>query len=421
MKTKRGYGWAPFAVGLALMLPATAQAQEWTRLRGPNGTGVSMATTIPVQCTEADYNWKIQLPGVGHSSPVIWGTKLFVTSAEDAAGKRHVHCLDTASGRSLWTKTYPFSTYNLHKFNTSASSTPAVDADHVYVIWPAPTSVMIYALDHAGKEIWKRDLGPFVTQHGGASSPIVVGDTVILTKEPDEGEGMLVGLDRKTGEIRWKRDRVSKNASYATPFVYEPKGGAPEVIFTSTAHGITSLDPKTGELNWEMRDVFRARCVGSPVLLSSGLVFATAGAGNGDKQAVAVRPGSKKAGIEPKVAFQPTRGVSYVPSPVAVGDRVFVWGDAGLVTCLKADSGEQVWSERVDSSFFGSPVCVNNKLYAMSTKGELIVVEAGDQFKLLGRSPLGETSHSTPAVSGGVMYLRTERHLISLGGKKGKG
>jgi outer membrane protein assembly factor BamB len=395
------------------------QAQEWTRFRGPNGSGISSATTVPVEITSASYNWRVALPGRGHSSPVVWGQKIFLTSAEESTGKRHLLCINSADGREIWRKTYDFSAYPHHQFNTAASSTPVVDEGRVYVVWPTPQSVTVHAVDHAGKEVWKRDLGALPVQHGGASSPILVGEVLIVNKEPEAAPAFVTGLDRKTGVVKWQHERKSKDASYSTPLVYQPKDGPAEVIFTSNAHGFTSLDPQTGTLNWEAQGVFGPRCVGSPVLLPGGLVFGTAGNGGGQRQAVALQPGSLKSKTEPKVVYQlPARGVSYVPTPTVVGDHIFLWGDAGIVTCIKASTGESVWMERVGGNFFGSPVCVNGKLYAVSGKGELVVVEASEQFKILSRCELGEPSHATPAVSGGVMYIRTESHLLAIGGKK---
>lgn len=406
-----------FALPIALVIPS--HAQEWTRFRGPNGTGISTATTIPVQFTPADYNWRVELPGVGHSSPVLWGNKIFLSSADDGNGKRHIFCLDAATGKRLWIRTYDFSKYARHKYNSFASSTAAVDEERVYYIWGTPESFVIYAADHNGKELWQRDLGAYVTQHGAASSPIVVGNVLIVTREPEQGDGALVGLDRKTGAIRWKRDRPSKNAPYSTPMVLQQEGSPPEVVFTSDAVGVTSLDPNTGDLNWEVRDVFHLRCVASPVL-AGGLIFQSTGNGGGDRHAIAVKPGIKSKNVPPKLAYElPPRGLSYAPTPVAYGGYLFLWGDSGVVTCIKPANGESVWSERAGTGmFFGSPICVNGKLYGVSDRGVLSVVSASGEFKLLGQSDLAEASHATPAVANGVLYLRTESHLISVGGKK---
>lgn len=402
---------------LTCVLAVPASSQEWTQFRGPNGSGISKATTVPETVTPENTNWKVQLPGVGHSAPVVWGDHLYVTSVDDAAGKRYLHCLNTGTGKAFWSREYPYTSYTHHKFNNGAAGTPAVDKDAVYFTWTSPDSHLVLALDHSGKELWRRDLGKHHSQHGGASSPVLFKDLVIVRNENDEpGPGSsVVGLDRKSGAVRWNTPRQSKAVSYSLPVIYQPAGGQPELILSSQADGICSLNPLTGEVNWEARNLFRQRTVAAPALLG-GLIFASAGNGAGERQGIAVVPGGK--GKAPEVKYQISRGVPYVPAPIVLGERMFMWSDAGIVTCVKADTGEALWSERVGGNYFGSPVCVNGKLYAMSAQGDLVVVEAGDQFKLLGRSSLGELSHSTPSVANGVMYLRTERHLISFGGKK---
>jgi outer membrane protein assembly factor BamB len=328
--------------------------------------------------------------------------------------------LNTSDGKRLWVKTYDFKAYHHHEYNTSASSTPAVDADGVYITWATPDAVMVLAFDHDGKELWKQDIGKLAIQHGAGMSPIVIGDIVILgVYQEEEGpEGFLIGLNRKTGEKVWKVPRNrSGSAAYSTPALYTPKDGPAQLIFTSTSNGMTSLNPKTGAINWEMPGLFTLRCNASPVIYGD-LIFATAGVGGGEKQAFAVQPGSKEKHTEPKVEYKLPRGPSNVPTPIVVGDLIFAWGDGGIVTCLKAATGEQVWMDRVGGNFFGSPVCINGRLYAIDSKGTVVVIEGSNQFKLLGKSDLGESSNSTPAVAGGVLYLRTISHLISVGGKK---
>ena len=407
------------AVVASVGLASGARAQEWTRFRGPNGTGISTATTVPVEYSAANRNWRIDLPGTGHSSPVVWGDKIFVTSAEEEAGKRHLLCVRAADGKVLWKKTYDFSKYPHHMLNSSASSTPAVDKDRVYITWCSPDGLTLHAVDHAGKDVWTKELGKWDGQHGGGCSPVVVDDLVVLRSDSDEmgPECFIVGLDAKSGTVRWRTPRTAKTASYSTPALYQPKGGgAPQLIFTGNAHGVTSLDPKTGKINWELPGVFQQRCISGPVFVN-GLIFGTAGDGGGKRQAVAVRPAGQ--GVTPEVAYQvPTRVTPYVPTPLVIGDRMYLWGDAGIVTCVKADTGEQVWTERVGGTYYSSPVCVNGKIYAVSNNGELVVIDASDTFKIVARSSLEEGSNATPAVSGGVMYLRTTSHLISLGGKK---
>lgn len=395
----------------SLLLRTPAGGQEWTRFRGTDGAGISAAKTIPVKFEQADTRWKITLPGEGHSSPVLWGKRLFVTSAEMEKGRRYLLCIDTANGKTLWSKEFAFKPYHVHDFNSGASTTPTVDAQNVYLTLPAADSFLVIALSHEGKELWRKDFGAYPTQHGGGASPMVFEDTLFLTKESEGEGGTLYALDRKTGTVKWKQQRTSELAAYSTPLLYRPKNAPVEVIFTSTSHGITSLNPNTGSLNWQIENVFKRRCVSSPILVGD-LIFATAGEGGGDRQAVAVRPGGS--GTEAKTIYSIARGASYVPTPIVYNGRLYCFHDGGIVSCYKADTGEQVWSERIGGNFFGSPVCIDGKLYALNTKGECLVVATGDKFTLLARNELGEESRATPAVAGGVLYLRTVSHLTAI-------
>ena len=399
-----------FASGLRL------GAAEWSRFRGPSGAGISDAATVPVKWTEKDCNWKVKLPGTGHSSAVLWGKRIFLTCAEAKTAKRMILCLGAADGGIVWHQDYPSRVYRHHRDNSFASSTPAVDAEGVYVTWTTPNEVTLLGLDHSGDEKWRRSLGPFKSMHGSGTSPIVFDDLVVLAND-QQGKAFLIAVDRKTGRTRWQVDRRDGLTPASTPCIYRPEGGAPELIFTSTAHGITSVDPSSGGTNWEVGDVFLDRCVGSPVF-AHGLIIASYGFGNRGTRLVAVRPGSKDKNIEPKLVYDITKSGPLVPTLLVKNDLLFLWADDGNVTCVRAATGEQIWRQRVDGSFYGSPVCVNDRLYCISKKGDVVVLAASDEFQLLARVPLGELSYGTPAVGNGVMYIRTYRHLISVGGKK---
>jgi outer membrane protein assembly factor BamB len=420
--------FAAAIAGAATM--AGAAEGEWSRFRGPNGTGISPATTIPVKWTQDDYNWKVTLPGTGHSSPVLWDKRLYLTCGDNGSGKRTLLCLDAADGRTLWQREYPSKTYNQNADNSFASSTPAADADGVVVTWTTPEEVVLLALDADGREVWRRNLGPFVSRHGSGTSPIVVGDLVVLSNDQEdmawwfklgpsrpEAKSFLVAVDRKTGQTRWQTERRTALAAYSTPCLYRPEGGTPELIFTSTAHGVTAIDPATGKVNWEVDKVFKDRCVGSPVC-APGLVIAGYGYGTRGSLYVAVRPGSRQIGVEPTLAYELAKPVPLVPTPIVKDSRLFLWHDDGMVACLKVETGEQVWRERVGGAYYGSPVWVDGRLYCIAKTGEVVVLAAGDKFEVLARVPLGEASFATPAVAGGAMYLRTLSHLYSLGGKK---
>src|SRR5262249_54759533 len=154
----------PALAALWLTAAASASGQEWTRFRGPNGSGVNQATTVPVRWTEKDYNWKVELPGVGHSSPVLWGERIFVTSAEEKTGTRHVLCLHAADGRTLWSREFAGERHGKHADNSFASATPAVDERRLYVAWATPREFLVLAFDHAGKEVWRARPRPRISR-----------------------------------------------------------------------------------------------------------------------------------------------------------------------------------------------------------------------------------------------------------------
>jgi outer membrane protein assembly factor BamB len=410
---------------LGFAMATSAAAQEWTRFRGPNGTGLSDATSVPTSWTEKDYNWVTELPGMGHSSPVIWGNKIFLTSGDEATAERYVLCLSTANGKILWKKDYSSKTHTKHKFNTYASATPAVDESHVYVVWSTPEQYTLLALDHQGREVWNRDLGKFISQHSCGTSPIVYEDLVILGNEQDgemegkeAGKSFLIAVDRKTGETRWQVERTSDVVAYSTPCVYHPEGGKPQLIFNSKAHGISSIDPATGKVNWEIGGLLDKRSCSSS-LFADGLFIASCGSGGGGNYLVAAYPGDIGTSNAGQLAYQIKEAAPYVPTPIAVGKLLFLWSDKGIVSCVKAASGETLWHNRVGGNFFGSPICVGDRLYNIADDGSVVVIAASDSFNLLAKIPLGEQSHSTPAVADGTMYLRTVSHLYSIGGKRG--
>jgi outer membrane protein assembly factor BamB len=399
---------------LTAFVPGTA-GQEWTRFRGPNGSGVSTATTVPVRWTEKDYNWKVELPGVGHSSPVLWGERIFVTSADEKTGKRFLLCLRARDGERLWSRDFAGQRHAKHADNSFATATPTVDDRRVYVCWGNAGEYLVVALDHDSNEVWRVDLGPFKGGHGFGPSPIVHGDLLVVPSDQD-GPSVLYGLEATTGKVRWKVPRKSK-ASYTTPCVYQPKDRPAEIVFASYEHGITGIDPKTGAVSWEI-DVFDKRhvetAIGSPVV-AGDLVLGTCGWLGVRQEVVAVRPGADKQGAE---VYQINRSAPLCTTPLVRDDLLFLWSDGGMVTCADVRTGKIHWRERIPGTYYASPVCVGERLYGLSREGDVIVLAAAKQFEVLARNPLGEGSHSTPAVADGRMYLRTFSHLISLGGKK---
>ncbi len=415
------------ALAIFICLPV-GRAQEWTRFRGPNGTGISHAKTIPTKIGDAVLNWKTELPGTGHSSPVLWGEHIFLTSSGDKSGGLSVLCLDASNGALIWRKDFSLTPFARHKFNSFASSTPAVDSNAVYVVWNEPEHYMLSALDHRGKLLWQRDFGPFVSQHGCGISPIVYQGKVILGNEQDDtkfvkehprsGESFVVSVDARSGKSLWQTARRSAVVAYSTPCVYEPKNGQPVLVFSSQGEGLYALEPQHGKVVWQYEEAFDKRSVSSP-LIAGDIILGSCGSGGGGNFATAIKPGNTAAGEKAQLAYQLKKSAPYVPTGIAVGDLIWLWSDAGIVTCLDAPTGEIRFQERAGGNFFGSPIWVDGRLFCVSTSGELVVVEASDKFHLLHRFPLNELCHSTPAVALGRMFIRTEQHLWSFGGPKG--
>ncbi len=395
-----------------------APTLEWPRFRGADGSGVGVAPNLAPLFSEADYNWKIELPGKGHSSPVIAGDKLFITCTPADSAKRMLLAIDPATGKTVWQQSWETAAFRQHADNSYTSASPAVDAERVYIWWTSPEQSWLAGLDQkTGKEIWKKELGGFVSQHGAGSSPIVFEDSVILDfgQEGTGGDGSYtLCVDAKTGKERWKTPRKSESSTASTPLIYTPPGGgAAQLILMSHSAGLTSLDPHTGKTNWDLPNLMPKRCVASPTVTKEGLIIAQCGEGASESFIYAVRPA--KDGKSAEKVYEISRTGGYVCTPLAVGDRLFLWKENGLITCLKSATGEQVWSQRIDGPFYGSPVCVNNRLYNITRRGDLVVLAASDKFEQVGRIPLGEGSFATPALAGGHMYLRTFSHLISVG------
>jgi outer membrane protein assembly factor BamB len=405
--------WASLAAGGLIV---SVSAQEWPRFRGPNGGGLGVATNLPARWGDQDLHWKARLPGSGHSSPVLWGNRLFVTAADNGADRFSVVCLDADDGRPLWQRDLPAPHYALHRNNTFATSTPATDPERVYVPRVAGRNLLLTALSHEGESVWEFQAGTFSSEHGLGLSPVVHEGRLIFSKDHDEA-GDIVALDPGTGRLLWKTRRSPGRVDYSAPFVFGGSHGEEWLIFNSQEDGICAVEPATGKVAWQSDRVLRMRSVSSPIA-AAGLLFGSCGSGGGGNYLVALRPPAR-VGEKPALAYEVRRSAPYVPTPLALGPLLFLWSDAGVVTCVRAETGEAVWQERVGGNFFSSPVCADGKLINVSTTGEVVVLAAGDKYELLGRTPLGEMSHATPAIALGRLFIRTLQHVVCVKGGAG--
>ena len=394
------------------VLAIPVHAQEWNRFRGPNGTGVS-EQKFPVQWTEKDYLWTAKLPGRSHSIPIAWHDQLYVTSSENKSGKRYVLGIDAKDGKTVWQRTFDDASYKLHKRNSVATSTPTVDADRIYLAWATPANYVVQALDRkTGKDVWKVDLGKYVSQHGFGASPVLYEDLLILTNEQDKG-GSLHALDAKTGKEVWKLPRNSGNATYSAPCVFAPQGRPAEIVFTNWQHGITAVEPHTGKIKWEIscfEPSKNERAIASPII-AGDMVIGTCGFVTAQKHFVAVKPTNDG---KAKEIWRIEKAVAYMPTPIVKGNRIFTCSELGIASCIDVTDGKVIWQERLDNQFSSSPVCAGTAVYCTANDGEIYVVEASDKYKLLGRARLAEATQSTPAITAGVLIFRTESRLMAL-------
>ena len=387
-----------------------ACGDTWPRFRGPNGTGQA-EVEIPLKWSETDILWRSELPGPGHSSPVIWGDRVFVTCSDSETSDQIIMGYDAFTGDVLWQKEFSSHPHRLHENNSFATSTPAVDEHRLYTTWVTSDTYVVAALDHAGQQMWRRDLGPFKGRHGFGASPIVAGDIVCVSND-NLGESFIAGLDSATGETRWRVERPSDDVSYATPCIVQTVTGNNLLIAQSKAAGMAALDVASGKTVWELQDALPERCISSP-LWAGGLIIATCGkAGNGVRL-LAIRPGDTAAETEEAYSLPP--GVPYVPTPVVHGSLLFLWHERGTVACVDLSTGQQHWEERVGGNYFSSPICIGDRIYGISLDGEVVVLAADNEFRVLARNSLGEPTRATPAVAHGKLYLRTESSLICIG------
>jgi outer membrane protein assembly factor BamB len=416
-----------FALPVLALAAATSTAQEWTRFRGPNGTGIGHAPDLTAKISEANIHWKLALPGEGHSSPVLWGDRLFLICSSGDAGGISVLCINAKEGSINWKRDFALKHFQIHEYSSFASCTPAVDAERLYVVWNEPNHYMLTALDHAGKTVWQRDFGPFVSQHGSGTSPVLCDDKVVLCNFQDDpefvegpmpdtrtGKSSILAVDARTGKTVWETPRRSTVVAYSTPCIFEPKTGPRALIFNSQSHGISALDPGTGKVLSEYGQAFKRRSISSPII-AGDLVLGSCGSGAGGNVLAAIRPPTTPDAKEPALAYQLKKSAPYVPTGICQDNLIWLWSDAGIVTCLTAATGDVRYQERVGGNFFGSPVLADGRLYCVSAEGELVAVRASDKFNVLGRYDLNETCRSTPAVALGCLFVRCERHLWCFG------
>lgn len=343
--------------------------------------------------------WKADVPGRGHGSPAVAGGRVYLAACDEKADTQSLLCFDRATGAKVWeTEVHKGGAMRKNAKSTGASCTPAVDGERVYITFPNKDAVYASALGLDGKILWQTKIGAYVIHQGYAASPLPYRSVVLVAADHNAG-GMVGALDRATGAIVWTRERP-KAPNYASPVVLNVAGR--EQLFLTGCDLVTSLDPLTGKVFWEIPGA-TTECVTTTVT-DGARIFSSGG-----------YPKNHLAAIEAdgsgKIAWE-TKDRVYVPSLLVRDGHLYGTLDAGVAACWTSDTGKELWKERLGGTFSASPVLVGDKIYATNEAGETFIYAASpEKFTLIGKNKLGDEVLATPAVCGGRIYARVAERV----------
>jgi len=414
---------------LALLVSsASARAENWPQFRGPTHQGMSLERNVPLHWSStSNILWKTAIPGESWSSPIVWGDRVFVTTATEAGQSCRILSLDAISGRILWdTEVFQQTPRHKQARNTFATPTPATDGERVFACFGDGSFA---AVDFNGGIVWTNRDYPFFGEHGLGSSPILHRDLLIMARDgSSNGEDKKLGwqkpwdqafvlaLDAKTGKERWKGKRGLSRISHGAPNIWEHDGET-EVV-SEAGDVVQGFDFETGERLWSSEVIGEGKV--PSVVLGGGFAF-TSGGWGGKETIKAFRLGGHGDLKETNLAWEQKKGMPKVPSMLYARPYLFALGDGGVAICVKADTGELIWQERVGGNFSASPVSVEGRIYCIGDNGETTVIEAGPEFKVLAENPLGEKVQASIAISQGRLFVRTEHNLFCIREKPGSG
>ncbi len=408
------------SVLLSLVFAAPAVGADWPQFRGPTGEGLASAE-VPLRWGPSrNVAWKQRVPGDGWSSPVVRGRRAVVTSAVrvgDGSGDRalRVLCYDAKDGSRRWdVKVFHQDADRaprVHRKNSHASPTPVIDGKRIFVHFGHQGTA---CLSLEGDVHWRRRIR-YDPVHGNGGSPAVVGDKVIFSCDSAD-DASVIALDRKTGKTVWRTPRsvdASRPFSFSTPLAIRV-GGQPQVVVPGSGM-VGAYAPETGEELWRVE--YRGYSVVPRPVYAHGLVYVCTGFDHA--KLLAIRPGGKNE--RPEVVWRVRKGVPLIPSPVVVGDDLFMVSNDGLASCLDAKTGEVHWRKRLERSFAASPLAAAGRVYFQAEDGTCTVVKAAEQYTVLARNDIGETTYASYPVGKGTLWIRTARHLCRIeGGSDGE-
>jgi outer membrane protein assembly factor BamB len=400
---------------LAALTSAAARAGDWPAWRGPRLDGTPTEKgPFPLQWSDTEnVLWKTEIPGKGHSSPIVWGNRIFLTSCIEATGERLLICVNRSDGTVIWKKsvlTGPLE--KKHDLNSYASSTPVTDGKHFWVTFLDEPHIRVACYDMNGERRWMVTPGKFNSPHGFCSSPILYEDLVIVNCDQDKQEAFLVGLDKTTGKERWRTDRPNRTRSYCVPLIIDVAGKKQMVLSGSLC--VASYNPVNGKQNWIIQGPTEQYV--ASLVYDQNILFLTAGFP--EHHIMGIKPDGTGDVTESAILWRTSQGASYVPSPVAQNGLFFVVSDGGLASCFEPKTGERHWMERLGKHHTASLIGADGYVYFLSDDGTTFVLKANAKFEIVHKNALKEDFYASPALSDGQIFIRGVKHLYCIGTKK---
>jgi len=399
-------------LALFVLTATVSLADDWPWWRGPNLDAIALGKKAPPLKWSATENilWKADVPGRGHGSPILYGNRVILATADDEAETQSLLCFDRNTGRPLWkTEIHRGGLIHRHKKNSHASSTPACDGELVFIPFAVQEALWLTALNLDGKIVWQKRLGAFKSMHGYGASPVLYGSMVIVAGDSVEGS-FLIALQRRTGEVAWRigRDNYDKG-NYASPMVGRVAGR--DQLLIPGPFKTYSYDPSTGNPLWT--------CDGPSSAANTTIIFDReriySSGGFPQRNLLCIRAdGTNDVTATHRVWSKPGNA-TYIPSLLLHDGLLYMAHDNGKFTCFNADDGAEIWSQKLEGGFSSSPVLANGHIYVVNEDGVMFVLKEGRQFELVAKNNLGDGGFATPSICDGRIYLRTLHALYCIG------
>lgn len=408
---------------LWLTLGLTALGANWPGFRGPTRQGFTDEKNLPLNwSSSSNVAWRTEIPELGWSSPIVWGDRIFLTTATESGQSARVLSIDKKSGKILWnTEVFRQVPSKKEGKNSYATPTPVTDGKLVYSIFADGSFA---ALDFSGKKVWENRDFKFYSQHGLGASPILHENLLIMPFDgSSQGEDKRIGwqkpwdqsfvvaLDKSTGKVKWKTMRGASRIAHVTPNIWKGPNGKAEII-SPAGDAIQGFNPVDGKLLWTIYS--QGEGVVPSVVIGTDLIYTASGF---EKSTIrAVKPGGRGEVTGTHIAWEQTRGVPQMSSFIYAKPHLYSV-NAGLVSCYDEKSGEVIYQERIGGNYSASPVATSDRIYFLSEEGDGTVIKTGSTFEILAKNSLGERCQASYAVSAGHLYIRTEKALYAIGPK----